>query len=141
MKLKIIAILIFTLFLAATAFPVTANKIYIEKSKVSTTGTLQDLNLDLAVPNAFTHKINIFLGNGARGFTNKGDFAVGTFPAGITDGDFDFDGILDVVTTDYMDSTVTLMLGDGTGNFAFSGNYSVGTEPLEIINSDFNSNL
>lgn len=139
MKIKIIAILICTLFLVATALPVTGNIIKIDKPKMSSTGVNRDLNLDLAITNAFSNKVNIFLGDGAGGFTNTGDFSVGTFPAGITDGDFNLDGILDVATTDYYDSNVTILLGEGTGSFIPYGSFSVGIEPLGIINEDFNS--
>ncbi len=139
MKIKIIAILICTLFLVATALPVTGNIIKIDKPKISSAGTSRDLNLDLAITNAFSNEVKILLGDGAGGFTNKGDFSVGTFPAGITDGDFNLDGILDIVTTDYSDSNVTVLLGDGTGSFSPSGNFTVGLAPLGIVNEDFNS--
>jgi hypothetical protein len=138
MKLKILAILICTLFLLA-AFQVTANNINIEKSKVSIAGSVQDEYLDIALTNAFSNELEIYLGNGDGGFTNYGDFPVGEFPAGITDGDFNSDGILDVVTTNYYNSTVSLMIGNGHGDFTTSGNYSVGTEPLGIKCEDFNS--
>jgi len=139
MKLKSIAILVCILFLVSTSFPVNANKIYTEKSEVSTAGSVQDEYLDIAITNAFSNKIEILLGNGAGGFTNKGDLTVGEFPAGIIDGDFNSDGILDLVITNYYNSTVSLMVGNGHGDFTLSGNFSVGVEPLGIQCEDFNS--
>lgn len=138
MKIKIIAVLISTLFIVATALPVAGNIVKIDKKDVSNTNTLSDLNLDIAITNAFINKINIFLGNGVGGFTNTGDFNVGAFPVGITDGDFNLDGILDLATTDYEDSNVTLLLGEGTGSFINVGSFPVGSEPLGIIDEDFN---
>ena len=89
MKLKILEILICTLFLVA-AFEVTANRLYIEKSNGSIAGSVQDEYLDIAITNAFSNELEIYLGNGAGGFTNHGDFSVDEFPAGITDGEFEF---------------------------------------------------
>jgi len=138
MKFKIIAILICTLFLAATAFPVNSSNIYTEKSKISTAGLVQDMYLDIAVTNGFSNKLEILLGNGIGGFTHKGDFSVGEFPAGIADGDFNSDGILDIITTNYYNSTVSLLVGNGHGDFTLLGNFSVGLEPLGVISIDLN---
>jgi hypothetical protein len=139
MKIKMVAISICMLFFVATALPVTGNIASIDKPKISTLGVLQDLNLDLAITNAFSNDVEIFVGDGSGGFTSSENIMVGNFPAGITDGDFNMDGVLDLATADYVDSTVTVLLGNGTGEFSSSGNFSVGTEPLGIINEDFNS--
>ena len=139
MKIKIIALLICTIFLISIAFPVTAGILYTEKSRISTAGSVQDEYLDIAITSTSSNKIEILLGNGAGGFTSSGDFSVGEFPAGITDGDFNSDGIFDVVTSNYYNSTISLMIGDGQGDFSSSGTYEVGIRPLGIINEDFNS--
>ncbi|KYK21407.1 hypothetical protein AYK24_09120 [Thermoplasmatales archaeon SG8-52-4] len=138
MRIKIIAVILCIIFLIST-LPVTGNTIKNEKTTIYSLGTLRDLNLDLAVTNAISNQVNIYIGDGAGGFTNTGGIPVGTFPAGITDGDFNSDGILDLITTNYEESNVTVLLGDGSGGFTVSGNFSVGLEPLGIKDGDFNS--
>lgn len=139
MKIKIMAVLICILFVFATALPVTGNILKNDKKCLSFAGSTQDLNLDLAITNAFENKIKIFLGNGAGEFTNFGEYPTGNFPAGVTDGDFNLDGILDIATSDYDNSNVTLLLGEGTGSFINIGSFAVDSEPLGLISEDFNS--
>jgi len=139
MKIKIIAMLICTLFIVSSALPVTGNILKIDNKKVSNTCSTRDLNLDIAITNAFENKIRIFLGDGTGSFTDTGNYPVGNFPIGVTDGDFNSDGILDIATTDYYDYNVTLLLGEGSGSFINVGNYPVGIDPLGLISEDFDS--
>jgi len=139
MKIKIIAILICTLFIASAALPATGNILKIDNKEASGICSTRDLNLDLAVTNAFENKVKIFLGDGSGDFNIKGNFPVGNFPVGITDGDFNLDGVLDIAVTDYDDFNVSLLLGDGSGNFINVGSYRVETQPVGIIGEDFNS--
>lgn len=139
MKIKIMAVLICALFIVATALPATGNFLKNDKKDFSYAGSNRDLNLDIVITNAFENKINIFLGDGAGEFTNFGDYPTGNFPVGVTDGDYNTDGILDIATSDYDDSSVTLLLGEGTGSFINVGSFEVGSEPLGLISEDFNS--
>ncbi|UCF49542.1 MAG: VCBS repeat-containing protein [Thermoplasmatales archaeon] len=138
MKIKITAILICSIFMIATVLPVSGSNVEIEKENVSSAGMLRNLNLDLAITNAGSNQVNIFLGDGSGEFENSGNFSVGNFPVGIIDGDFNLDGILDIITTDYEDANVTLLIGDGTGSFALTARFPVDLEPLGIIDEDFN---
>ncbi len=138
MKRKIICILICTLLIIVTTLPVTGNIIEINKQKYSKSGILDDLNIDLAITNAFSNKVSILLGDGSGGFTNSGSFPVENLPLGITDGDFNGDGILDLITTSYDYHKVTVLLGDGAGGFSYSGSFSAGFYPVGIIDEDFN---
>jgi Bacterial Ig-like domain (group 3)/FG-GAP-like repeat len=53
-------------------------------------------------------------------------------------GDFNGDGKLDVVTTNFYPPSVSVLLGKGNGTFRMAVNYSVGQEPNSIAVGDFN---
>lgn len=139
MKRKIIGIIICISLIFVTTLPVTGNIIKINRQELSKSGVLDDLNIDLAVTNAFSNKVRILLGDGSGGFTNSGSSTVENFPLGITDGDFNGDGILDLITTSYSNHNVTVLLGDGTGDFSNSGSYFAGLYPVGIKDEDFNN--
>jgi hypothetical protein len=138
MKRKIIGILIFVLLILATTLPVTGSVIKINRQKLSKNGILDDLNIDIAITDAFSNKVRILLGDGSGGFTTSGSFSVEDFPLGITGGDFNGDGILDLITTSYNNHNVTVLLGDGNGDFSYKGSFPAGLYPVGIIDDDFN---
>ena len=66
-------------------------------------------------------------------------YAVGHYPWGVTSGDFNGDGKIDVAVTNMQDGTVSVFLGTGTGGLAVSATYSTGGAfPESIVAGDFN---
>lgn len=59
--------------------------------------------------------------------------------SGITAGDFNHDGHLDLAVSDSAGNNVDVFNGDGTGNFTPSGTYAAGTKPSGIATADFNN--
>jgi hypothetical protein len=82
------------------------------------------------------------LGDG--GFTAKVDYSTGEYPYGITTGDFDADGILDLAVVNHGSDNVSILLGyghegQGNGDFAMKTDYATGNGPYSVTTGDFNS--
>ena len=93
---------------------------------------------DLAVVNAgsccdYVGTVSILLGNGDGTFTPKSTFRGYTT---VAMGDFNGDGILDLVTANGSDNTVTVLLGNGDGTFAVKSHPSVHPGVMGV--GDFN---
>jgi hypothetical protein len=106
-----------------------------------------DQQLDVAVATAQAGLPNqqgnvVFLkGNGdttlAKGVTSA---ASGTEARGLAAADFDGDGKLDVVTTDWQSyGHVIVLLGNGDGTFQAPKPFTVGSLPVPVAVGDFNS--
>jgi len=103
--------------------------------------------LDLAVVN-FTGdypvgagSLDILLGDGRGGFTlgssQSTQDGLGIFPAAVTAGDFNGDGVLDLAVANSMGNSLTVLMGDGTGRFTVSG-VPAGNGPSSVPLGDFN---
>jgi phospholipase C len=101
-----------------------------------------DGNLDLAVANANTHSIQIMLGNGNGTFTAGASFSVGSsavsVPTSIVVGDFNGDGIPDLLVGVSPDSTIEVFLGQGGGNFTLVNTLTSVVNPASMAVADFN---
>jgi hypothetical protein len=65
--------------------------------------------------------------------------SVGSSPYAAAKGDFNGDGVLDIVTTNFASNNVTVLLGaDGTV-FPTQNVYSVGTSPIGVAVADLNA--
>ena len=96
---------------------------------------------DLAVANfSFnpSNTLSIYLNTGTGTFGSATNYITGTGPSGITTGDFNGDGKLDLATANRQSNSVSILLGTGTGTFSAATNYSVPTNPQEITIGDFN---
>jgi hypothetical protein len=100
-----------------------ATRVNYPTGKYSRTVTMGDFNadgiLDLAVANFWYSQISVLLGNGSSGrgngtFAPKVDYGFGVNPWPVAAGDFNSDGILDLVTANYNANSVSVRLGRGT---------------------------
>lgn len=82
--------------------------------------------------------VAVFLGNGDGSFRGPVDTVLGDFPVSIALGDFDRDGILDVVTVDYFANAAYVSLGNGDGSFKTAVPYAIGAGPFSVTTGDFN---
>ncbi len=95
--------------------------------------------VDLATANINDKGVRVFQGNGTDGvgdgtFTESYFYSVGSFqrPDQIQTGDLNRDGILDIVTTSYIDRAIHIALGNGT-NGKGDGTFA----PVNVLDSDF----
>ncbi len=97
---------------------------------------------DLALANFTSANVTVLLGDGQGAFAPApgSPFVVGTSPQYIAVGDFNGDGIQDLVTPNFGSSTVTVLLGNGAGGFAPSPGspVAVGSSPIAVVVGDFN---
>jgi len=72
-------------------------------------------------------------------FASAGEFQVGNTPYDVALGDFDEDGVIDVVTPNANGSSVSILLGDGDGTFttAPESPITVGQGPRGVATGDF----
>ena len=96
---------------------------------------------DLAVANAFSNNVSVLLGNGLGRFTASAGspFVVGNDPFSIAVGDFNGDGVADLVTANANSNDITVLLGNGLGGFtaAAGSPFSVGSAPFSVVVGDF----
>jgi hypothetical protein len=98
-----------------------------------------DGKLDLAVANEDKggNTFSVLLGNGDGTFKPEVEYATGSSPHQIALGDFNGDGILDVVLTNTDSSTISLFIGKGDGTFQPKVDYGTATTPVGLVSGDF----
>lgn len=107
-----------------------------------------DGRADLAVANQGESTLSIFLGNGDGTFqetpytypvsANPQVELYAPNPAAVIVADFNGDGLVDVATANFGDSTVSVLLGKGDGTLLASVQYAVGSTPNGLAAADFN---
>ena len=104
------------IFAAAVNYPVGAGLRGITSGDFN-----NDSLLDLVVTNGDDNTVSVLLGNGDGVFDPQPPVPTGdlTTPTGIASGDFDNDGLLDVVTANnsLTAGSISVLLGDGNGSF------------------------
>lgn len=114
----------------------------------------RDGKLDLAVPVSCVNDgncistglgaVSVLIGKGDGTFQNHTDYGVGDqIPqtAGAVSGlrgDFNGDGVLDLVTADHNANSVSIRLGKGDGTFLENVEFPTGQGPLSVAMGDFN---
>ena len=93
---------------------------------------------DLAVGNAISDTVSIFLGDGAGSFSAATDFGTDTTPFSVAVGDFNGDGRQDLALPNYHSNNVSILLGNGAGSFSAATNFGAGTAPSSVAVGDFN---
>jgi len=100
--------------------------------------------LDMVTANSGApDSVSVLLGTGTGTFgvaTNFDVAATNLFndPTSVAVGDFNNDGILDMVTGNTGRNNVSVLLGTGTGTFGVATNFDVGTNPFSVAVGDFN---
>jgi hypothetical protein len=90
----------------------------------------QNTNVPAMMPNDYV----------SVGFEAATTLEVGIRPDGVTSGDFNGDGMLDLAVANEGTSNVFIFLGTGTGSFSFHRSYSVtGPRPQNVIAADLNN--
>lgn len=99
-----------------------------------------DGKLDLAATNTGTNSFNVTikLGDGLGSFTNYGQVSAANSPYGLAVGDFNEDGIDDIVTCNLASQNVSVILGSSTASLS-SSSYFVSIQPKGITVNDFNN--
>jgi hypothetical protein len=130
-------------FAARVDYPVIVNPWSITAGDFNTDGIL-----DLAVANYTSTLVSVLLGNGSSGrgdgtFALKVDYVAGTNACFVTTGDFNADGILDLVVASW-GTSISVLLGNGSGGrgdgtFAAKVDYVVGNNPHSVVTGDFNA--
>ncbi len=65
-------------------------------------------------------------------------FAAGDVPNAVTTGDFNGDGLTDLVTANGDSDDVSVLLGNGDGTFAAQQTFAAGIGPHSVTTGDFN---
>ena len=79
----------------------------------------------------------ILLGNGDGTFQEAVTYKTGSYPLAMAVGDFNGDGVVDIVTTT-IDDSVSVLLGRGDGTFQNPSSFNVGPYPYALAVGDFN---
>ncbi len=95
---------------------------------------------DLVVTHSFPDRefLSILLGRGDGTFQAGGDFPTGRFSAVVAVGDFNGDGIPDLVVANQANSDISVLIGNGDGTFQPTVNYLTGIGPQGLVVADFN---
>lgn len=91
-----------------------------------------DGSLDIAVPNAGSNTVSIFLNDGDGTFAAKVDYATGSQPRTVALGDIDGDGDADLIVGNGYSTTISAFRNNGNGSFATGVGYTVGTYPYAV---------
>lgn len=100
----------------------------------------EDGFLDLATTNFFAAEstISIHLGHGDGTFVAPAHVPVGRSPLAIVAGDFNEDGHVDLIDTNFGDRSMSLLLGRGDGTFAPELRFATGSLPDSLFAKDLN---
>jgi hypothetical protein len=98
---------------------------------------------DLALANADQSRdqssVSVLLGNGNGTFRAAVRYAAGPAPSAVAVGDFNRDGVADLVLANNVSGgTVSVLLGKGDGTFQAAVQYTAGNRPSDVAVGDFN---
>jgi hypothetical protein len=82
--------------------------------------------------------VSVLLGNGDGKFQRQVDYETAGEPNSVAVGDFDGDGNVDLVTSDYTPAKVSVLLGNGDGTFRAHTDYATRDYSVDVVTGDFN---
>ena len=91
-----------------------------------------------APPFARAGTVTVLLGQGDGSFQGAGYFDVGFVSYSVAAGDFNGDGVVDLVVTNVGQQNVSVLLGIGNGTFQAQHNFAAGRNPVAVALGDFN---
>src|SRR5215468_2279423 len=71
-------------------------------------------------------------------FIARRDFVAGNTPVSVAVGDFNGDGLPDLVVANFNSNNVSVLLGNGDGSFQAARNFGAGIGPASVAVGDFN---
>jgi hypothetical protein len=94
------------------------------------------------VPDVITavSSVKVHVGHGDGSFDDPPitQAANGNLHTSVAVADFNVDGKLDAVTSDWYEGTVSALLGNGDGTLSYIGAFAVGSSPSDVTVCDFN---
>ena len=98
---------------------------------------------DIAIANAYSDNLAVFLNTTATGatapnFTGPQFFPVGVRPFSLATGDINGDGHPDLIAGNTSSANLSVLLNDGTGQFRATQNVPVGNTPYGVAVADVN---
>jgi hypothetical protein len=84
--------------------------------------------------------VNVFLGVGDGTFQPALAFNYGHVPYVLALGDFNDDGVPDVVAVNTGGNHVSVLLGNGDGSFRTAADFAIGSDLLDVVTGDFANN-
>ncbi|CAF3804910.1 unnamed protein product [Rotaria sp. Silwood1] len=110
---------------------------------ITTVDLNNDSRLDLVVANYKSNNIGIFIGHGNGTFSSQTAYSTGSGsgPNSIIIGDFNNDGLLDIVVANFLGNTIGVLLGFKNDDFLSLLTYSTGdaSQPYSVVAGDFNN--
>jgi hypothetical protein len=104
-----------------------------------------DGNSDLVVTNSTdpAGTVSVLLGQGNGSFSSQVAYAVNSTPVSVAVGDFNGDGVMDLVVANNNTNAnvVTVLLGNSNGTFGAKASLPVGSDPVSVAVADFNNDL
>jgi hypothetical protein len=99
----------------------------------------EDSLLDAVSANWHEDNVRIVFGDGAGDFTYPAvpEYAVGTEPYTVLDGDFNEDGHVDLAVANFESDSFSILIGAGDGTFSPAVDYPAGDAPHDISIADF----
>lgn len=94
---------------------------------------------DLAVVNALSNNVSVFINNGNGTYAAAVNYAVGTYPTAICSIDVDADGVPDLAVTNYSSASISVLMNLTDGTFDPAISFSTGIQPTSICAADFDN--